>query len=683
MAAKGMALAEFLVKIGFNTAEINKQLNAIEDRLDAILKKRRTVTGKDIKDEKTLLDIKKKELGVATAEQRLAQQRARTMTAEMRARVSAARAAERTARAERRAGTGGMSITSQIAARQRMQRLGAKDAREQALQGPAHPGKAFLRQRMRAERAGLGQSATVRSTRSGGGIQDIAERKELLRLQAETMFRGGKINQGQLNTVNSRINSVIDVKSLGVARGHLAQAAREARRLRSELTLSNVASQRLASSTRQMLGNYVSVFAMAGGAAMVARSSMAVESARAQLFGANFGDQGKANADYDFFRQMSLQYGTGMAESIKSFSGFKYAGGDIMDTAQMRELFQSVTLAGVAGGATQADMDRTFYALKQMASKGKISSEELNLQLAEANPLAKLGVMKAFEEAYGRPASEMMDMMKNGEVLAKDVLPLVAKHLNEISAKGVAAGMKTATKQMDIMRATAVDLAATFGEAGGNEGLAEIFKGAITLMKALTTPVKLLGAAFRVTGTFISSTLEVILDVVEAIGPLKLAIIGIAVAMTTALPAIAKFASALMLAIRGPLLPLFLLIGSLEELFNLLETDPNKVKDTYLRNPSGTGLAEQNKFGNAVLAMRTYGFASEQHRAASWNAIKGGAEWVDRLLLSKDKADAIWGVGGTSSSGVAVNGPVYVYANDTEEFARQMRSLSVEGARGQ
>lgn len=507
MAAKGMALAEFLVKIGFNTAQINKQLDAIEKRLDGILKKRRTVTGQALKDEKALLGIKKQELDVATKESRLTATRARTAAAEARARLTTARATERVARASSRA---------------------------ELLVGPQHPGRSYLNRRAREERQAAKEQAlqgpprppVSRGGSRGGNAQGLAERRELLRLQAETVFRGGKINQRQFDRIGGMINSSTDLRSLGLARGHLAQAAREAARLRKELNLGNVASQRLASSTRQMMGNYVSLFAIAGGAGMAGRSSMQVESARAQLYGANFGDQGAANADYDFFRQMSLQYGTGMAESIKSFSGFKYAGGDIMDTAQMRELFQSVTLSGVAGGATQADMDRSFYALKQMASKGKISSEELNLQLAEANPLAKLGIEKAFEEFTGRDRSEMMDMMKRGEVYAKDILPLVAKHLTEISAKGVAAGMKTASKQLDIMRASAVDFSAAFGEAGGNEGLAEIYKAMSRSLRALTPVIKTVGAIFKWIGKTLAGVMNIFSGATESIAVLSEQISG-------------------------------------------------------------------------------------------------------------------------------------------------------------
>lgn len=627
MAAKGMALAEFLVKIGFNTAEINKQLKNIEDRLKKATANQAGTAKDTVKAEKSILASKQKQL--TTSKALLVVDKARLRVAE-----AIARANGRAARNNRGGGRGS----------------GGRGGGSGGGRGGSGGGNRG------------GGSGGGRGSR-GNNAQNLAERKELLRQQAETMFRGGRISQGQLNRINNMISGAGDLRSLGLARGHLAQAAREARRLRSELNLSNVASQRLASSTRQMLGNYVSVFAMAGGAAMGARSSMAVESARAQLFGANFGDQAAANADYDFFRQMSLQYGTGMAESIKSFSGFKYAGGDIMDTAGMQELFKSVTLSGVAGGATQADMDRTFYALKQMASKGKISSEELNLQLAEANPLAKLGVTKAFEEAYGRPASEMMDMMKNGEVLAKDVLPLVAKHLNEISAKGVAAGMKTASKQFDIMRATAVDLAATFGESGGNAGLADIFRGFSQSMKQATPLIKVLGGLFKEFSTIVVAASHTFGGFAQSLGRNIQFIsdkLGMAFGTGTA-EGIRFWVKAVMWRFFPLLSMLREIMAIMEELFNFFETDPSKKIYGKLSNPEGTGAWDKwHTTSGTDLAQGIVDTIMPQF-ITDWGKNLGLGVWLADV---KDELNR--GVYGTTAT---FTGPITVQANSPEELA--------------
>jgi tape measure domain-containing protein len=67
-------------------------------------------------------------------------------------------------------------------------------------------------------------------------------------------------------------------------------------------------------------------------------------------------------------------------------------------------------------------------ALSQMMSKNKVMAEELRLQLAERMPVA----IQAMAKAAGVTVNELDALMKQGKVMAADVLPKFADALNEL-----------------------------------------------------------------------------------------------------------------------------------------------------------------------------------------------------------------------------------------------------------
>ena len=69
-----------------------------------------------------------------------------------------------------------------------------------------------------------------------------------------------------------------------------------------------------------------------------------------------------------------------------------------------------------------------MLALSQMMSKGKISSEELRLQMGERLPVA----LQAMAKAAGVSVAGLDKLMKQGKLMSKDVLPKFAEALNEM-----------------------------------------------------------------------------------------------------------------------------------------------------------------------------------------------------------------------------------------------------------
>lgn len=99
-----------------------------------------------------------------------------------------------------------------------------------------------------------------------------------------------------------------------------------------------------------------------------------------------------------------------------------------MSMQEQRKIFESLSRATAAFGMSAEDSNGVFLALSQMMSKGKISSEELRLQMGERLPIA----LQAMVKAAGTSVAGLDKLLKEGKLLSADVLPKFADALNEM-----------------------------------------------------------------------------------------------------------------------------------------------------------------------------------------------------------------------------------------------------------
>lgn len=99
-----------------------------------------------------------------------------------------------------------------------------------------------------------------------------------------------------------------------------------------------------------------------------------------------------------------------------------------MSMQEQRKIFESLSRATTAFGMSAEDSNGVFLALSQIMSKGKISSEELRLQMGERLPIA----LRAMAKAAGTSVAGLDKLLKEGKLLSADVLPRFADALNEM-----------------------------------------------------------------------------------------------------------------------------------------------------------------------------------------------------------------------------------------------------------
>ena len=116
---------------------------------------------------------------------------------------------------------------------------------------------------------------------------------------------------------------------------------------------------------------------------------------------------------------------------VKFFTAAKQAGLSVEDT---RQIFSDMSKAAGVLGLKAHEVEGVFLALEQMLSKGKVTTEELRRQLGERLPGA-FGVMARTVQKLNPTmivtVQTLDDMLKKGQVLSHEVLPLFTKTYNE------------------------------------------------------------------------------------------------------------------------------------------------------------------------------------------------------------------------------------------------------------
>lgn len=160
------------------------------------------------------------------------------------------------------------------------------------------------------------------------------------------------------------------------------------------------------------------------------------------------GSAEKYGENLKFVQELSKKYNQDLitltGNYAKFYSAASYAG---FALEEQQYVYESLARAATYFNLTADETNGVMLAVQQMISKGKVSSEELRRQLGERLP----GAMNLAAKAMGVSTAELDKMIRNGNVLAKELLPLLASELNVLtqnidvnSIQGLTAKLKNA-----------------------------------------------------------------------------------------------------------------------------------------------------------------------------------------------------------------------------------------------
>jgi hypothetical protein len=202
------------------------------------------------------------------------------------------------------------------------------------------------------------------------------------------------------------------------------------------------------------------VVQQAGGSAQQGADSFQYLRSEANRVGFNFLD---ASGDYNKLISGLTGSGVGLGESQKVFSGFA-------ELARVNKLDKTT-------------QNRLFRALSQVAGKGKLQSEELTGQIAEALPGGTALFAEAYQKQIGgnktgaEAIQQLLADMKKGKVTS-DILTYAGAAASQRANAGGALGAASTASQAEQARYqnSVNDLAVVASNSGIEEGFARIFR---------------------------------------------------------------------------------------------------------------------------------------------------------------------------------------------------------------
>jgi tape measure domain-containing protein len=138
---------------------------------------------------------------------------------------------------------------------------------------------------------------------------------------------------------------------------------------------------------------------------------------------------------------------------------------------------------------TADETNGAMYAIQQMVSKGKVSTEELSRQLGERMP----GTFQLAADAMGLTTKALAEHLKEGKIFAEDFLPKFAAKLKEHYGSGIEDASKSMQANLGRMSTAWFNFMSQMGMS--KEGF---INGAIL---KITSAIKLFGDAFKVTNS--------------------------------------------------------------------------------------------------------------------------------------------------------------------------------------
>lgn len=155
-----------------------------------------------------------------------------------------------------------------------------------------------------------------------------------------------------------------------------------------------------------------------------------LESFRRSLV-AVYGSAEIAEQQLGVLRRIAAETGqsvSGLSDSYVRFSAALKGAGFSLE--ESNALFQGVVQAQSAYGRSTEDTSRALTAFAQIASKGKVSMEELSQQLGDSMP----GALNTFARALQISERDLITLVESGSLLSRDALPSVAAELLKVKA---------------------------------------------------------------------------------------------------------------------------------------------------------------------------------------------------------------------------------------------------------
>lgn len=222
-------------------------------------------------------------------------------------------------------------------------------------------------------------------------------------------------------------------------------------------------------------------------------SSVTKELSSAKAVLSNVSDSQTAyNDSIQFATKLAKDYSQDMVSLIAQLGQFQAAcKGSGLALDDVNNIYASIVKSATYFHLSSQQTEQALLAVQQMMSKGKISAQELRLQLGNVMP----GVFQKMADAVGVSTAELDKMMAAGQLISKDVLPKFAAELDKMTAGKI---------DLNSLQLQINDLKNAFAELVNSGGFEVVFS---KVVKIATNAINFIKNNVKGIGEFIGSYL--------------------------------------------------------------------------------------------------------------------------------------------------------------------------------
>lgn len=194
------------------------------------------------------------------------------------------------------------------------------------------------------------------------------------------------------------------------------------------------------------------------------------------------GDQKRAREEFDYIRKVATDTALDIKSTADSYSIFYAAAAKSMGSGGAQQVFKDWTEVSRVLHLTPYQFERVTYALREMASKGAIYSQDLRMQIGTHVPNA-MGLAQKAVEDLGITGTDWFEKFQKQ---AKGNQPLINEFIKNFSkyAKmqfAAPQALKMALQQPDALsnyiKNMGYNFMIEFSQKGGNEAIIKILEG--------------------------------------------------------------------------------------------------------------------------------------------------------------------------------------------------------------
>jgi hypothetical protein len=243
---------------------------------------------------------------------------------------------------------------------------------------------------------GSATNNTFNAIKKGGGFQNYTSQQQSMLVQgaqkqstqkgADAFVRAARDVERYRPLGGAKIDAAIasgNIDQLRTVTKELSRMNHELEKQRRHSMGAAAAMSSLQDSTRNMVREYASLYALFAGTSAINQTGQSFEALNSAMLAAT-GNTSDAKQQMTFLIDLSRRLGLSVKDIADQYIKFKFAAKDKLTNTQIEELFTNMSELGTVLGLSQEKMKLAFNAIQQMMSKTKISSEELRLQLSIA-----------------------------------------------------------------------------------------------------------------------------------------------------------------------------------------------------------------------------------------------------------------------------------------------------------